>query len=81
MMKKTEVIRVLVADDHAVVRQGLVALINRRRGMRCKTRGFCPSYSAKRSLLWGQFVREKVLANCSTGIWYFRFPDVSLPEK
>jgi DNA-binding NarL/FixJ family response regulator len=34
MMKKTEVIRVLVADDHAIVRQGVVALINRRRGMK-----------------------------------------------
>lgn len=33
-MKKAEVIRVLVADDHAVVRQGIVALINRRRGMK-----------------------------------------------
>ena len=32
-MKQTEVIRVLVADDHAVVRQGVVALINRSRGM------------------------------------------------
>ncbi len=33
-MKKAEVIRVLVADDHAIVRHCLVALINRRRGMK-----------------------------------------------
>jgi two-component system, NarL family, response regulator len=33
-MKKIEEIRILVADDHSVVREGLVALINRRRGMR-----------------------------------------------
>jgi two-component system NarL family response regulator len=33
-MKKPEVIRVLVADDHPIVRQGLVALINRKRGMK-----------------------------------------------
>jgi two-component system, NarL family, response regulator len=32
-MKKTKKIRVLVADDHSIVRQGLVALINRNRGM------------------------------------------------
>jgi DNA-binding NarL/FixJ family response regulator len=32
-MKKAKRIRVLVADDHSVVRQGLVALINRDRGM------------------------------------------------
>jgi hypothetical protein len=30
----------------------------------CKRRGFCPSCSAKRSVLWGEFVREKVLADC-----------------
>jgi hypothetical protein len=28
-------------------------------------RGFCPSCSAKRSILWGEFVREKVLADCA----------------
>lgn len=33
-MDKSAVIRVLVADDHRVVRQGLVAMINRRREMR-----------------------------------------------
>ena len=33
-MKKAQAIRVLVADDHAIVRHGLVALINRRRGMK-----------------------------------------------
>jgi two-component system, NarL family, response regulator len=33
-MKTTEVIRVLVADDHSIVRQGVVALINRRREMK-----------------------------------------------
>jgi two-component system NarL family response regulator len=32
-MKKTKSIRVLVADDHSIVRQGLVALINRNRDM------------------------------------------------
>lgn len=34
MMKNNDLIRVLVADDHAVVRQGVVALINRMRGMK-----------------------------------------------
>ena len=33
-MKKAKRIRVLVADDHSVVRQGLVALINRDRRMK-----------------------------------------------
>lgn len=33
-MKKAEVIRVLVADDHSIVRQGIVTLINRKRGMK-----------------------------------------------
>jgi DNA-binding NarL/FixJ family response regulator len=33
-MTKQKVIRVLVADDHTIVRQGLVALINRKRGMK-----------------------------------------------
>jgi two-component system NarL family response regulator len=33
-MNKTEMIRVLVADDHPIFRQGLVALISRRRGMK-----------------------------------------------
>ena len=27
----------------------------------CKTRGFCPSCSTKRALLWAEFVQEKVL--------------------
>jgi two-component system, NarL family, response regulator len=29
-----KIIRIMVADDHSVVRQGLVALINRKRGMK-----------------------------------------------
>src|SRR5687768_14662690 len=33
-MKSQNLIRVLVADDHSIVRQGLVALINRKRGMK-----------------------------------------------
>jgi two-component system, NarL family, response regulator len=33
-MNQTKPIRVLVADDHSIVRQGLVALINRDRGMK-----------------------------------------------
>jgi two-component system, NarL family, response regulator len=33
-MNGTKPIRVLVADDHSIVRQGLVALINRDRGMK-----------------------------------------------
>jgi len=33
-MTNEKIIRVLVADDHSVVRQGLVALINRKRGMK-----------------------------------------------
>jgi len=30
-MKKTNRVKILIADDHPVVREGLVALINRRR--------------------------------------------------
>jgi DNA-binding NarL/FixJ family response regulator len=33
-MKRGDLIRVLVADDHPIVRQGLVSLINRKRGMK-----------------------------------------------
>ena len=33
-MKQSKPIRVLVADDHSIVRQGLIALINRDRGMK-----------------------------------------------
>ena len=33
-MKHTDLIRILVADDHPIVRQGLVSLINRKRGMK-----------------------------------------------
>jgi two-component system, NarL family, response regulator len=33
-MNQTKQIRVLVADDHSIVRQGLIALINRDRGMK-----------------------------------------------
>jgi two-component system NarL family response regulator len=33
-MNQTKPIRVLVADDHSIVRQGLVALINRNRAMK-----------------------------------------------
>jgi two-component system NarL family response regulator len=33
-MKKEKVIRVLVADDHSIVREGLVALINRKRSIK-----------------------------------------------
>jgi len=33
-MKKRDIISVLIADDHFIVRQGLVALINRSRGMK-----------------------------------------------
>ena len=29
----------------------------------CKGRGFCPSYSAKRSVMWGEFIRTRVLAD------------------
>jgi Putative transposase/Transposase zinc-binding domain len=30
----------------------------------CKGRGFCPSCCAKRSVLFGEFIRQKVLADC-----------------
>ena len=33
-MKQSKPIRILVADDHSIVRQGLIALINRDRGMK-----------------------------------------------
>ena len=33
-MKQTDSIRILVADDHPIVRHGLVSLINRKRGMK-----------------------------------------------
>ena len=33
-MKQSDLIRIMVADDHPIVRQGLVSLINRKRGMK-----------------------------------------------
>ncbi|HJZ12569.1 MAG TPA: transposase zinc-binding domain-containing protein [Acidobacteriota bacterium] len=40
----------------------------------CKGRGFCPSCSAKRSVLWGEFVRRKVLADCAHRHLVFSIP-------
>jgi hypothetical protein len=40
----------------------------------CKRRGFCPSCSAKRSVLWSEFVRGKVLADCPHRHLVFSIP-------
>jgi Transposase zinc-binding domain len=40
----------------------------------CKTRGFCPSCCAKRSILCGEFIREKVLAHCDHRHIVFSIP-------
>jgi hypothetical protein len=40
----------------------------------CKRRGFCPSCSAKRSVLWGEFIRNKVLADCPHRHLVFSIP-------
>ena len=40
----------------------------------CKRRGFCPSCCAKRSVLWGEFVRREVLADCPHRHLVFSIP-------
>ncbi|MGH9856433.1 MAG: transposase zinc-binding domain-containing protein, partial [Acidobacteriota bacterium] len=37
---------------------------NRLLAFSCRRRGFCPSCSAKRSVIWREFVSSQVLADC-----------------